>query len=493
MESETGNFSSSNIPYSFEHSKNISKKILKPIRQEKIVKVPVTQYVEKIIEKEQIKYVNKYVDVVKPVITYKTKHIPKPIYLDKIKYEPKLIEKEKIIHIPKIEYRNKVVEIPVYIHKEKIIEKKVPLVIERVVPVLKIKRIEKEILTNTVEIPETSEISKNETNIKISKNAHDLNKEVLIKIPIKKNTCSSDLKNSKEDVYVPETCRQYESLNEPIMYSPMQVSPKIDHFKGHKLNSDNSNTTSDKDSYMKRLDHKNETGYHDATNDDVNYDVIADNENRINDAQINSKEYIKSMEENYYDIDERRKGFNTTHVSIHLPTTQNAVQESVEQSYLNSYNNDCNISMNHIIDIKRSNDNDSISRRYNEDNINTVINEKLIHESCNGSRKQSSILIQGNIPGSYHTFTKDHTEVEQKYVNPSNMHISYENYASSQNIYGQRSVPSKSNFKPSYANSNGQAIVSVRPATIVEFKPKQRKNKTSLCNFMNNCCGGNDL
>ncbi|CRG93461.1 inner membrane complex protein 1i, putative [Plasmodium gallinaceum] len=493
MEGETGNFPS-NIPYSFEHSKNISKQILKPIRQEKIVKVPVTQYIEKIIEKEQVKYVNKYVDVIKPIITYKTKHIPKPIYLDKIKYEPKLIEKEKIIHIPKIEYRNKVVEIPVYVHKEKIIEKKVPLVIERVVPVLKIKKIEKEVLTNTVEIPEISEITKNEMNIKISKNSYESNKEILSKVPIKKNTYALDLKNSKEDVYIPETSRRYESLNDPIMYSSMQVHhSEIDQLKAQKLNNGNSNTTSEEGSYKDRLYNKNETGYHDATNDDVNSNLISDNENRINNTEINSKEYVKNMEENYYNIEELHKNFNTTHVSIHLPTTQNVVQESIEQSYMNSYDNNCNISMNHIIDNNCINDNGNTPNRYNEDSMKAITNEKLIHESCNGSKRYSSIPIQENSHGNYRAITGDHIEMEQKSVNPSNMHFSYENYALSQNIYGQRSIPSKSNFKPSYANSNGQAFVSVRPATIVELKPKPRKNKTSICNFINNCCGRNDL
>ncbi|GAW79670.1 hypothetical protein, conserved [Plasmodium gonderi] len=569
-----------NVPYTFEHSKNLGNKILKPIRQEKVVKVPVTQYVEKIIEKEEIKYVNKYVDVIKPIITYKTKHISKPIYLDKIKYEPKLVEKEKIVHIPKIEYRNKIVEIPVYIHKENIIEKKVPLIIERVVPVLKVKRIEKETLIDTIEIPSICEMKKKEININNTKNEYEQNI-----LHIQRNNSGSNnfytvnVMNENQDIYNKETYRNMESQNNssPAVYSHMRVSPSFEIEKIKRKNESGhygDSIESDEDNYERNLQHKNETMYNDATHDDdIHYEQIlekggrmvsaegipdkgnvSNEENILNERstsneenvmneegcisneknasfverllneESNLKNYMQNrMENNYYNTDNRHKKSSVTHVSVHLPTTKEELRESLEPGYVNSVESSYNVSLNPI-SVERSgkildsssmgnnmdssnmyvmnnnhvfNYNNSINR-YNEYNMNELINEQLIRGgSLNNSKPDISKSIEENVNQlSYCTNLKDHMETEQHTLHtPSNMHVYKENYVSSQNERRNQSGGSKPgrnklNFMPSYANSNGNAIVSVRPATILEYVPKERKFKSGFCNFMNKCCGG---
>ncbi|SBS82790.1 inner membrane complex protein 1i, putative [Plasmodium malariae] len=521
MEHQRGNSSSLSVPFTFEHSKNLGNKILKPIRQEKIVKVPVTQYVEKIIEKEEIKYVNKYVDVIKPIITYKTKHISKPIYLDKIKYEPKLIEKEKIIHIPKIEYRNKVVEIPVYVHKENIIEKKVPLIIERVIPVLKVKKIEKEVLTDTVEIPEICEITKDGTNAKIKENIYyeqQREEEIPGKVSIRSNAYVAGVESvvsaasvanvlnvedeaciTKEykDAYNKETYRNMESTDEsPVICSSKHVPhSSVGKFKNQNVNrSSPSNASSNEDSYTEKLEHKNETTYNDATNESAHYGTMPDDSPLMIDEENTSKNYDqKSMEEeNYYDINEHYKNSNINHVSINLPKTKDQFQESFEQQYVNFCDKKYNFASDNIIHNNLPIINyDTSNNRYIEDNMNELINEQFMRESSKDTLRHISKTAEDKNRQILCTKLKDHIDIDQKKTSlPSNMHISYENYSSSQNAYSQRSVTGKSNFMPSYANSNGQAFVSVRPATILEYVPKQRKYKSSFCNLMKNCCGG---
>ncbi|SBS82405.1 inner membrane complex protein 1i, putative (IMC1i) [Plasmodium ovale curtisi] len=502
MESQTGSKRPSNVPYTFEHSKNLGNKILKPIRQEKVVKVPVTKFVEKIIEKEEVKYVNKYVDIIKPIITYKTKHISKPIYLDKIKYEPKLIEKEKIIHIPKIEYRNKIVEIPVYVHKENIIEKKVPLIIERVVPVLRVKKIEKEVLTDTVEIPEICEMKKDEANRKSTKQDYEAgNEEISSKALVKCNVYVVDVTKESEDGYNKETYRNVESVNEsvgehPVVYASKRAShADVEKFRNQRLSTSSiSNLEYNEDDY-KHMENKKDTMYNDDTNEEVPYYNMAENcKNIINEENIN-KEYVQNnKEEDYYDIDGLYKHPNIPHLSMHLPATKGISQESLKQCYVNlSHNNNYdNISVHRVMDNSHIVNYNNTNRGYNVGNLHEVNNHQLIQGSFNDSRGNISKRVEENSPQNYWEHLKDNNEEEkQKPCVSSNIHMSYENYVSSQNGHtNARSVTGKSNFMPSYANSNGQAIVSVRPATILEYVPKQRKYKSSFCSFMNKCCGG---
>lgn len=500
MQGETINVPSSSVPYTFEHSKHLKSKILKPIRQEKVVKVPVTQYVEKIVEKEEIKYVNKYVDVIKPIITYKTKHISKPIYLDKIKYQPKVVEKEKIIHIPKIEYRNKIVEIPVYVHKENIIEKKVPLIVERVVPVLKVNRVEKEILTNSFEIPEICEMTKDENNIHIGKNVHETNQQISCNVSEKGNSFVSEINKEKSDIYNIETYRHMQTTNaSPKVYSQLEISSSnMDNQNVETLKDKNnvvdSNDTSDEEEYNEgNLEHKNETRYHEATNEYSNYDFTSEKNQKINDEENNSKELINNnnMEENYYDIDERFKDSNISHVSIHLPEEKGIEQQSYEQNYMNSCNNNYNIIESNLGDTSGSvYNNINTYGTYYSDNMNPQFDKTFVNQSYNGSKGYIQKIMQRNHIPNYSTNTMEHLKiVEEKHPNSSNLHISNEKFSTLPSVYGARSVTGKSNFVPSYANSNGQAIVSVRPATIVEYVPKSKKYKASLCNFINKCCG----
>ncbi|ANQ06810.1 Uncharacterized protein PCOAH_00010640 [Plasmodium coatneyi] len=526
---------SNSVPYTFEHSRNLGNKILKPIRQEKVVRVPVTQYVEKIIEKEEIKFVNKYVDVIKPIITYKTKHISKPIYLDKIKYEPKLIEKEKIIHIPKIEYRNKIVEIPVYLHKENIIEKKVPLIIERVLPVLKVKKVEKEVLTDVVDIPSICEMEKmDKMERKINSSTKHEYKETLMIPQIA--TGNSDRNNfyavkeatESQDMYNKETYRNVESRNDisssPAVYSPVKMSPsvQVQKFKGHRGRSDSvASGESDENSRGEKLEHKNETMYNDATQEEdeegdnygdavenaggmLNEEYIASGQGLRNDESI-SREHVQGIvQTGHYSENDLYKKSNLTHVSIHLPRTKEELHEVLQGNSVNagqgSYGSN-RIASSGASNLRSGNERyasnnnlftyDQRNNRYNEYDMNQMMNDQLIRESFNGSRRDMSKSVEENVGrGSYYSDVKNRIESQKHNLSvPSNMNVYKENYSSTQNVCRNESGRTRSNFMPSYANSNGQAIVSVRPATILEYVPKQRKAKGRFCSFMNRCCG----
>lgn len=547
-----------NVPYTFEHSRNLGNKILKPIRQEKIVKVPVTQYVEKIIEKEEIKFVNKYVDVVKPIITYKTKHISKPIYLDKIKYEPKLIEKEKIIHIPKIEYRNKIVEIPVYLHKQNIIEKKVPLIIERVIPVLKVKKIEKEVLTDVIEIPSICEMAKRERIINSSTKQEYTNRVMVPQmargVSDRNNFYAVAEANESQDMYNKETYRNMESRNDtssPAVYFPVQMSPstEMEKFKGpHRGSHSVVRSESDEDSCGGKLEHKNETTYNEATHEEgeegedrkqgdnygdaagnaegtPNEEYLSSGQNlhirqRLHDGESISRENAQgTVQTGHYREDDLYKKSNITHVSIHLPTTKEELREALQRNSANGGEGSYGVSLNEATEERsgrnriassgasnlRSGNNgyasdnhlftynhrDGRNGRYNEYNMNQVMSEQLIRESFNDSRRDMSKSVEENVgQGNYYSDVKGRIESQQHNLSvPSNIHVYKENYSSSQNVYRNESGKTRSNFMPSYANSNGQAIVSVRPATILEYVPKQTKGKSRFCSFLNRCCG----
>ncbi|KJP89565.1 hypothetical protein AK88_00776 [Plasmodium fragile] len=507
------------VPYTFEHSRNLGNKILKPIRQEKIVRVPVTQYVEKIIEKEEIKFVNKYVDVIKPIITYKTKHISKPIYLDKIRYEPKMIEKEKIIHIPKIEYRNKIVVIPVYLHKENIIEKKVPLIIERVLPVLKVKKIEKEVFTDVVEIPSICEMAKGERNIN-SSTKHEYIDSVMIPHIATGNSDRNNFyavgeANESQDMYNKETYRNVESQNDisssPAVYCPVKMSPSIEvqkdkgsHGRSHSVVSGES----DEDSCGGKLEHKNETMYNDATNEEGeeadNYVYAAgnvggtSNEDYLANAQvINSSQGVRygesisrehaqrTVQTGQYGENDMYKKSNISHVSIHLPTTKEELREVLQCNSVNAGEGSYGVTLNQATEDRSS------YGRYNEYDMNQMMSKQLIRESFNPSRRHMSKSVDGNLgQGNYYSDVKDRIESQHHNLSvPSNIHLYKENYNLAQNMSRNESGKTRSNFMPSYANSNGQAIVSVRPATILEHVPKLRKPKSRFCSFLNKCCG----
>ncbi|ETB58662.1 hypothetical protein YYC_03815 [Plasmodium yoelii 17X] len=491
MTSQMENANPSNVPYTFEHSKNLGNKILKPIRQEKVVKVPVTKYVEKLIEKEEIKYVNKYVDVIKPIITYKTKHIPKHIYLDKIKYEPKLIEKEKIIHIPKIEYRNKIVEIPVYIHKENIIEKKVPIIIEHVIPVLKVNKIEREVLTDMIQIPEICNMPKNEDTMRNEVSSNKLVEE--------SKTSVIGITKEDTDIYNKETYRNVDSIEEPAVINEQK---EISNYEIEKIKRDNesnssiSKAPSSEDSYKVTIDRKNETMYNDETNEDAHYDEIPENASNMINHESNSKTQLQNnLNENYYDVTENRRNHNISHLSIHLPMSQEVSHESVEQAYANiSHDNNNNSyvpSLNHLMKNDQYINYNNMDNRYSERNINDLINSQYVQESFTASRR--NIPTNGTMSQQYHENLKNYIEIDQQKTHiPSNINISCENYSVSQKVCNNtnQSGVNKQNFTPYYGNSNGQAIVSVRPATILEYSPKPRKFKSRFCNIMNKCCGG---
>ncbi|SCM05013.1 inner membrane complex protein 1i, putative [Plasmodium chabaudi adami] len=485
MTSQMENATPSNVPYTFEHSKNLGNKILKPIRQEKVVKVPVTKYVEKLIEREEVKYVNKYVDVIKPIITYKTKHIPKHIYLDKIKYEPKLIEKEKIIHIPKIEYRNKIVEIPVYIHKENIIEKKVPIIIEHVIPVLKVNKIEKEVLTDMIQFPEICNMPKNENTMR---NEVSSNKSVE-----ENKTSVVGITKEDTDIYNKETYRNVDSIEEPVAINEQMEMSNYE--KENIKREDGSNRSiskapSSEGSYKVTIEHKNETMYNDETNEDAHYNEIPENTS-------NMMNNVNNLNENYYDVNENRRNQNISHLSIHLPISQEVSHESGEQAYTNiSHNNNSNNyvpSLNHLIKNNQYINYNNMDNRYSERNMNDLINNQYVQESFTGSRRNIPAYANENMSQQYHENLKNCIEIDQQKVHiPSNMNISCENYSVSQKVCNNTSQSGvdKKNFTPYYANSNGQAFVSIRPATILEYSPKPRKFKSRFCNIMNKCCGG---
>lgn len=495
MESDGEIFSSRNGMYvNKDYPRSLDKKkILKPIRQEKIVKVPVTEYVEKIIEQEEIKYVNKYVDVIKPIITYKTKHVPKPIYLDKIRYETKVIEKEKIIHIPKIQYRNKIVDVPVYVHREKIIEKKVPLIIERVIPVLKAKKMQKDVYIDNIEIPEICEIKKREKRESSHRTVNIQQRESSArKNSVQLNgSVSSSIKVNEEDSENMKTYRIHEEIEEaPEQTSNMQqVMEQKYEYKGE-VRSQSSHDNSEMDSRQEQMMHKHETIYQEGIVREPMRESYVENNQRI--IYTNDKrEEPNYLEQNNSFHARGNEEYNTMGVNVHMPEYETEGAEYSEHRSINEYAQNYQVTVNNTQgNNEEAFDNRNMYLANHMNNQNKSVSEQVF-------RNENSVPIDPKLHYSFplredyhenYQNNKEHTEMEQNYNQThASVQISLDNNTM-QNIqlseYGKRSA------KPSYANCNGQAIISVRPATIVEYKPKSRKVKNPMCNFLNNCCRG---
>ncbi|KOB89504.1 hypothetical protein PFDG_05052 [Plasmodium falciparum Dd2] len=200
------------------------------------------------------------------------------------------------------------------------------------------------------------------------------------------------------------------------------------------------------------------------------------------------KGYGNFMEENYYAIEDRFKASNISHVSIHLPEEKGIDQQSYERNYMQSCKNNYNRIESNLRDTSGSvYNNINTYGTYYSDNMNPQFDKTFVNQSYNGSKGYIPKIMQRNHIPKYSTNTMEHLNiVEEKHPNSSNLHISKERFSTLHSVYGARSVTGKSNFVPSYANSNGQAIVSVRPATIVEYVPKSKK-QSSLCNYINKC------
>ncbi|VWU50478.1 inner membrane complex protein 1i, putative [Hepatocystis sp. ex Piliocolobus tephrosceles] len=510
---------SSNVPFTFEHSRNQKNRILKPIRQEKIFKVPVTKFVEKIIEKEEIKYVNKYVDVIKPIVTCKTKHVPKLVYLDKIKYEPKFIEKEKIIHVPKIEYTNKIVEVPVFIHRHNIIERKIPIVVERVIPVLKVKKDEKCVVTNSVKIPIICQSEKIENNADINNdnfkriNEENTSRNLTVNNIYKMNT----LKDNDKETYIKDMCAPIEYGNEShnITTSPKTSHTVIEEFIDEKVNINNiDNEVYNNGSINRSLTSYKEAIYNEANNEQENYKAVDRNSENVlsvkceslenashnlnkNSSDIGDAENTKDItdaENNENIIDTKvNKHLHASRVSIHMPANTNLTKESIERQYLNlSYNNnDYNMNLNYVVSDDKIINNNNFTTNYETGYTNGLNSKQCIGASFNGFAKPSVQNIEFNSTHSYFGDIKQSMELEQRkrfstanVNNPSiNCTVSQNSFKNSQYITG---TP---NMTPSFENKNKQTFVSVRPATILEYTTKPVKPITNICNFMNKCCG----
>lgn len=491
MESDGEKFSSGNGMYmNKDYPRSLDKKkILKPIRQEKIVKVPVTEYVEKIVEQEEIKYVNKYVDVIKPIITYKTKHVPKPIYLDKIRYETKVIEKEKIIHIPKIQYKNKIVEVPVYVHREKIIEKKVPLIIERVVPVLKVKKTQKDVYLDSIEIPDICEIKTSEKKEKVNRNFPVPQRENSIrKQSVQRNgSVASYVKVNEDDTANMKTYRLEEEVAPEMTSNKHSEIVQNYKYKGENM-SESSHANSEVDSKQEQpIVHKHETKYHEDVLRETNNDSYSENSQRI----IYTNE--KREEPNYLGngnsfLVKTNEQYNTLGVSIHLPEYEPEGVEYSEQKSTNEEEQNYHLSVNNI----QGNDTYDNGKMYLGNHLNnqykSVSEQVFRNENSRMDPKLHYSFPAGEAYQESYQNNKEQIEMEKAYSQANgSVQITHENNTM-QNI--QMNDYNKQNLRPSYANSNGQAMISVRPATIVEFKPKSRKMKNPMCNFLNNCCGG---
>lgn len=556
--------SNSNDILNGESTRNMGNKILKPIRQEKIVKVPVTQYVEKIIEKEQIKYVNKYVDVIKPIITYKTKHVSKPIYLDKIKYETKVIEKEKIIHVPKIEYRNKIVEIPVYVHREKIIEKQVPLVIERVIPILKVRNLEKTVLTDNITIPEICEVKHLDHSSKCH-GSNNVQNHIINNTPLKNSAYvvnyTPDIRHIKEN---PSNMKTYRLNQENSLHSNIKIEEN--HIIQNKKTTFPDSSYGCESSYGDSLNGKNETVYEEGIHPEeyVNEDEEDDEEveeeeeeerkeeqeqEEVEEEHEQEKEEKEQEEkeqeeqeqeekeqeqqeqeekeqdtknvkyeeykqnekyENKYNFEEgyntqNNLELNTLSVNVHFPETNNEFQSSTEQKYSINYGNNQNMVSNGFYDINNNihmncsntnqNSNSPNMFQGSEYNYNEKkeFSEQVINSNASGAYKlYPSFPINANYGANFEYITKEPIQREQNYaMNYTDMQVGNENYNQSlQDMHLHNTIVNRQSFRPTYANANGQSIISIRPAVIVESKAKGRKPKLSMCNFLN-CCGGN--
>lgn len=494
MESDGENFSAANGIYTNkDYPRSLDKKkILKPIRQEKIVKVPVTEYVEKIIEQEEIKYVNKYVDVIKPIISYKTKHVPKPIYLDKIRYETKVIEKEKIVHIPKIQYRNKIVDVPVYVHREKIIEKKIPLIIERVVPVLKVKKTQKDVYVDSIALPNICNVKNSEKREIVEKKGSSKQRESSIRKEViqRNESITHSVKVNEDDTANMKTYR----LNDEAI-PEMTSNRHSEIVQNYKYKGENRSESSqaNSDIYYNQGEQevqKHDTKYHDdIIRNQNNNDSYSEHSQRI----IYSNE--KGEEPNYLGnnssyLVKTNDQYNTLGVSVHLPEYDTENVEYSEHKYGNNDEPNYHLSVNNV----QFDDTHNINGRTNLGN-NILNQQKSISEQV--FRNENSFIdpklhYSFPTPDGYQEYYqnnhKENIHIERNY-SQANVNTPCENNNTVQNIQINE-YNSKQNLKPSYANINGQAMISVRPATIVEYKPKPRKMKNPMCNFLNNCCGG---
>lgn len=472
--------------YNGENARNMGKKILKPIIQEKIVKVPVTQYVEKIIEREEIKYVNKYVDVIKPIITYKTKHISKPIYLDKIKYETKVLEKEKIIHIPKIEYKDKIVEVPVYVHREKIIEKKVPLIIERVIPVLKLRTSEKNVLVDTIAMSDICDMSeKDRVNRNLRIITENNRQENSNKISLKNMSSISNMKSDEIDSANMKTYRlSEETMQEHIINEANKINIQTKKVSSEETNSDVNAHEDNVSAIESQAEIKNNIEFEGECNESVNAEEQCVNEKReeIN-INVNIEEVPEHEEQQFYNIGTNSE-FNTTRVSVHL-AEHIREGEGYEQSCAGNQSQ-YNASVSNLMNMNKN-------TMFNVNGNKSVSEQAFKYNTAPMDPKIHSFPIHGNYQENNQEISYEQHEIDQSYakinMTPSvREHYNVEHIAQSEIIH---MTPSKQNFRPSYANSNGQAIISVRPATIVEYKPKSKKSRAPMCNFLNNCCRGN--
>lgn len=491
----------SNVPFAFDNSKNQKNRILKPIRQEKVLKVPVTKFVETIVEKEEIKYVNKYVDVIKPIITCRTKHVSKPVYLDKIKYEPKFIEREKIVHIPKIEYRNKIVEVPVYVHKHNIIEKKVPIVIERVIPVLKVKRVEKTVLTNSVEIPNSCESKQVEINNSEKENE-------ILKIVNNENThnnvSTSNIENvitsnENEETYNKETYRNVDCVVEPeIVITP----PKASHLDLNETAEENLNNSNDinNESFL-NFEH-NETMYNEENreeshraNEEENFEEASGND----EVMVSNKSTPSNLNENKCDAENvsEERNINMPRINVHAAPAEDLLKNSFERQFVNlpcNSNSSYSMNMNYLVNDGNMTNGMNYNSKYESVSM-SGLNSQHIHEFFNTFKKPTVQNIETSSLCSCNDEMKKSMAVDQrKQFNSSNINISNVNYTSSQRAFNNSQyITSASRIMPTFANANGQSFVSVRPATILEYTSKQKKGKTPICNFMNRCCGGSNM
>lgn len=514
-ERDTINYNTQQAVFNGENAKTMGKKILKPIVQEKIVKVPVTQYVEKIIEKEEIKYVNKYVDVIKPIITYKTKHISKPIYLDKIKYEKKILEREKIIHIPKIEYRNKIVDVPVYVHKEKIIPKNVPLIIERVIPVLKVKTHEKNVLAETIAVPEICDMSvKNEGNKGLKVVTENQQQENSNRLSVNKMNYAPNLRSNEVDVTQMKTYRFNDGIVEQNENVCTNVTMEGKPIKKGPASSSASANEDNESNVDNRPPQKHNTEYHDETNEDP-YSVRQSEETpeeihasiNIEQDLVGNGEHIINESHQYHSMEDNLH-YNTTRVSVHLPDHANGREvEGYEQVHSGDHSN-YNASISNLISMNNINNMNNLHNMNNNimvnengqmyimdtGNGNKSISEQVIkHSAAQIDPKLYSYPVHTNYQENYQDLVHEQVDVEQIYGKINAPSVSREQHNVMYNMTSERVNPNmkKQMLRPSYANSNGHAIVSVRPATIVEYKPKSRKNRPPMCNFLNNCCRGN--
>lgn len=504
IEKENNVYNEIPMMHNGDNAKHMGKKILKPIIQEKIVKVPVTQYVEKIIEKEEIKYVNKYVDVIKPIITYKTKHILKPIYLDKIKYETKVLEREKIIHIPKIEYKNRIVEVPVYVHREKLIEKKVPLVIERVIPVLNIRTSEKNVLADTIATPGICIISDKDKMDKHLKCVTEQHKENSNEIPHNKMSFASSMRSNDVDVTNMQT---YVSNQESIRE---QVGENVtNNMQGNKIESDDCSSKDsahgDNESNIGRsAPLKHNTQYEGESNENIHEEDHAEEPKEETNYISNVEDHFTENRQEYVINGEHQDSnaginseYNTTRFNIDISEHVHVTEDEGFEKF-NGNHSHYEVSTNNLMDMNMNNnamfnENGQLYTVKNENENRAFSEQHYISEPTQAEPKVYSFPFHGSYHNKYQEVKHEQHEVEPNYANISMLHVPKEQYASVHTIHNERIIqtPSKPMFMPSYANGNGQAILSVRPATIVEYKPKARKHRASLCNFLNNCCRGN--